>query len=313
MFIKKIFLLMFTLFFILSCENTDNKQTLQEIAITLIANYAEGKGPTPTIRNYEDAGIVGVNEQNIVELNLFIQTLIAEDIDTAEELNAVIDTLGVSLASDIFGPIITIYGANPLTLEKGATYTEPRVTAIDGRDGEVTVYCEGEVDTNTVGTYIVKHSAVDEAGNLSTLDRIVNIVPVTTTPTTPTTPTGYNINFTLEEDDPFLSGLTISIALTNTINNDSITHTWTYPNVAFSDQPPFTQQTFSLPTQLHAGESYHITLTNAETTDTNTSTGPTSPGPGFTPYQCYIPATTITSGTITNSDITLVIACGNLL
>jgi len=178
-YIKNIFLLILLALFIQACESTDDKQTLKEIAITLISNYADGKGPIPTIRNYEDAGIVGVNEQNLNELNLFISTLVAEDIDTEEELNAVVDALGISLDSDIVGPVITIYGANPLTIEEGSTYTEPVVTAIDGRDGEVTVYCEGEVDTNRVGTYIIKHSAVDEAGNLVTVERIVYVVEIT--------------------------------------------------------------------------------------------------------------------------------------
>jgi len=479
-YIKKLFLIVIITLFFISCENTGDKQTLKQIAITLISNYADGEGLAPTIRNYEDAGIIGVNGQNLLKLNLFIQTLVAEDIDTEEELNAVIDALGVSLASDIFGPIITIHGENPLTLVQGSTYTDPVVTAIDGRDGEVTVYCAGEVDTNRVGTYIVTHSAVDDAGNLVTVQRVIHIVTAPTPPTTPSAtlfslsgnasgivgtavlqnnngdnlsvsngtfifntsltdttnygvtvltppagqtctltnaigtisganiidiqltcttiptppaslfsiggnasgivgtavlqnnngdnlsvsngtfifntsltdttnygvtvltppagqtctltnaigtisganiidiqltcvtlpPTGFKINFILNEDDPFLGGNTISITMGNTINNDTVTHTWIYPSVSFTAVPPYSQQIFSLPMQLQPGENYNIGLTYIPV---NINPGGPTPGPQPVPFSCYIPFTTITTGTMENSDITLVITCGNAL
>jgi len=375
-YIQNTFLLILIILFLHSCENTDNKQTLKQIAITLISSYADGKGAPPTIRNYEDAGIIGVNTRNLGELNLFIRTLVAEDIDTEEELNAVIDALGVSLASDIFGPVITIHGANPLTLVQGSTYTDPVVTAIDGRDGEVTVYCAGEVDTNRVGTYIVTHSAVDEAGNLVTVQRVIHIVTAATPPTTPPatlfsisgnasglvgtavlqnnngdnlsvsngsfifntpladttnygvtvlsppagqtctltnaigtisgvnvidiqltctplTPPGFNINFILDEDDSYLTGINISFTIKNTVTNDTLVQNWIYPNIT----TPATQIQFSLPAQLQTGDNYNIELNH----------------PVGVPYNCYFPFSTITSGTMGTSDITLVAACGNTL
>jgi len=299
--IKKILLLLFTFFFILSCENTGDKQTLKQIAITLIANYADGKGQVPTIRNYEDAGIIGVNERNIDELNAFIETLVAEDIDTEAELNAVIDALGISLASDIFGPVITIHGPNPLTLNKGDTYKKVCATAIDGRDGEVQVYVRGDVDTSKVGTYIVTYSAVDEAGNLTSVDRIVNVI--TPPPVTPavTTTSGYKINFTLPENDQFLTGGTITITLTNAINNDTVSKTWTYPTISTT----VTYLQFSLPTTLQPGDNYNISLTYSPLTGIYSSTF------GNVPFSCFIPASTVSSGTMGNADITLVLDCSN--
>ena len=177
--LKKIFLFILLSLFILSCESTDDKQTLKQIAITLIANYAEGTGPAPTIRNYEDAGIVGVNQNNINELNSFIETLKSENIDTEKELNEVIDNLGASLDSDIFAPVITLHGPNPLELQQGDTYKKVCATAIDNHDGEVTVYVQGNVNTNKLGTYLITYAAVDTAGNFASLDRVIHVVEKT--------------------------------------------------------------------------------------------------------------------------------------
>jgi len=287
--IKKILLLLFTLLFIFSCENTGDKQTLKQIAITLIANYADGKGPVPTIRNYEDAGIIGVNEKNIDELNAFIETLTAEDIDTEEELNAVIDALGVSLASDIFGPVITIHGPNPLTLNKGDIYKKVCATAIDNRDGEVQVYVQGDVDTSKIGTYIVTYSAVDEAGNLVSVDRVVNVINPPPPPAT-TTQTSYKIKFTVAQDS-FLNS--INVKVNNTVNGDSLTGTYNYPPVST------TPVTFSLPQKVQTGTNYNITVDAP------------SPSPTTNQGWCYFPTSTITSGTMGTSDITLVLNCPN--
>ena len=247
-YLKKVVLLILLSLFIVSCENTGDKQSIKQIAITLIANYADGTGPAPTIRNYEDAGIIGVNAKNIDELNAFIETLVREDIDTEEELNAVVDGLGVSLASDIFGPVITIHGPNPLTLFKGDTYKKVCATAIDNRDGEVTVYVKGDVDTNHIGTYIVTYSAVDEAGNLVSVDRVVHVeeIPPVTTPLS--TPLGLHIKILIDSfaHTPF------TINLANTNNGDTL-------SIIELNTPSSTPYSFSQ--TLNTGDSYNITLT----------------------------------------------------
>jgi len=262
---KNVLFFLFALFFILACENTGDKQTLKQIAITLIANYAEGKGPIPTIRNYEDAGIIGVNKRNIDELNAYVETLSAKDINTAQKLNAVVDKMQVSLSSDIFGPVITLHGQNPLTLNKGDTYKKVCATAIDKHDGEVQVYVKGEVNTNKVGTYIVTYSAVDEAGNLSSLKRIIHVINPPTNPA-PTQQLYYiygKINATVPRFD---------FILTNNNNGDS-KHIVSTPN-----NPVLS---FVMPQGLTNGSNYSLSLTNAAnfaafctfTNNTNTNTG----------------------------------------
>jgi len=282
-YIKKYFLMILLILFITSCEDTGEKYTLKEIAIELIANYAKGEGAAPTIQNYEDAGIIGVNEKNIDELNLFISTLREEDIDTEEELNAVIDALGVSLASDIFAPVITIHGPNPLTLHIGDSYKKVCATAIDNRDGEVTVYLLGDVDTNRIGTYTITYSAVDEAGNLASVNRIIHVVD--------TPIVNHFIHIDLMQPGVLTDAiLSLTLNGTDTLNILSASSTFSTP--------------------LLSGSNYNITLTE-------TSSNPSSYG-----YECrflglggtgtqlsYVanPAT----GTMGSTDITLQINCPN--
>jgi len=71
------------------------------------------------------------------------------------------------IVQDTTGPVITLNGTSPMTVECGDTYTEPNATATDGCEGAVmTVTIGGDVvDTSTPGTYIVTYDAEDSLGN----------------------------------------------------------------------------------------------------------------------------------------------------
>jgi hypothetical protein len=76
---------------------------------------------------------------------------------------------------DTTGPVITLNGANPMTIECGTGYTEPGATATDACDGgSTTVTITGSVLTSK-GTYTVTYTATDSSGNTSTATRTVNV------------------------------------------------------------------------------------------------------------------------------------------
>ena len=89
---------------------------------------------------------------------------------------------------DTTAPVITVKGENPVTVEKGSTYTESGATA----DGGETVTITGSVDTNTVGTYTVTYKATDAAGNTGTATRTVKVVEKADTTAPVITVTGDN-------------------------------------------------------------------------------------------------------------------------
>lgn len=75
-------------------------------------------------------------------------------------------------------PIITLFGANPMSIAIGGTYVEPGYKAVDNTDGDITgaVYITKNINKDTVGSYTVKYKVTDASGNLATAVRIVNVV-----------------------------------------------------------------------------------------------------------------------------------------
>jgi len=64
-------------------------------------------------------------------------------------------------------PVITLLGANPMTLEVGTPYTEPGFTATDNYDGDMgaAVVVTGSVDHTVAGTYTLRYNVTDSSGN----------------------------------------------------------------------------------------------------------------------------------------------------
>lgn len=89
-------------------------------------------------------------------------------------------------------PVITLLGDNPLSLKLEEEYEEPGVEVTDNRDEEIESRLEidaSAVDIETAGTYTVKYSVTDSAGNLTEATRTVKVEkPGTPTPPTPTPP-----------------------------------------------------------------------------------------------------------------------------
>lgn len=68
---------------------------------------------------------------------------------------------------DATPPVITLLGANPLTLTVGDTFTDPGATANDNIDGDITgdIDVVNTVNTNIAGTYTVTYDVDDAASN----------------------------------------------------------------------------------------------------------------------------------------------------
>ncbi len=82
---------------------------------------------------------------------------------------------------DTVGPTITLHGASPMTVEAGATFIDPGVTAFDTVSGALVPTATGTVNTAVAGTYTITYVATDAAGNTRTATRTV-IVADTSAP-----------------------------------------------------------------------------------------------------------------------------------
>ena len=89
---------------------------------------------------------------------------------------AVLGSVLDSDSRDITPPIITVLGSNPVTVERGDTYTDAGATA-DG--GESVSTDLGGLNTDVVGTYTITYRASDASQNTGYATRTVNVVDTT--------------------------------------------------------------------------------------------------------------------------------------
>ncbi len=87
----------------------------------------------------------------------------------------------IVIVVDTILPRITLLGKSPVHLRKGDAYTDPGITAVDNRDGDISasVVVDGTVNAARVGNYIVTYTVTDRAGNRVTEKRFVNVYGAT--------------------------------------------------------------------------------------------------------------------------------------
>jgi uncharacterized repeat protein (TIGR01451 family) len=94
----------------------------------------------------------------------------------------------VTVDPDNTAPIITVTGANPMTVECHSSFTDPGAVAHDACAGDFAATPSGAVDPNTVGQYTITYNASDPSGHAAApVTRTVNVVD-TTPPTITTCP-----------------------------------------------------------------------------------------------------------------------------
>ncbi|MBI1222296.1 MAG: DUF5011 domain-containing protein [Bacteroidetes bacterium] len=86
----------------------------------------------------------------------------------------------VILVPDQIKPIITLNGADTITINRNDSYTELGATATDNLDGNLTpfIMITQSIDTSIAGTYTISYDVTDTAGNAAnTVTRILIILP----------------------------------------------------------------------------------------------------------------------------------------
>lgn len=122
------------------------------------------------------AAVVTVNGVNTAVPGAYNVTY---DVSDAASNAAVQITRTVNVV-DVTGPVITLNGANPMTVECNTGYAEPGATALDACEGDLTASIlidNTAVDTTAVGSYSVTYNVSDGLGNAGTeVTRTVNVV-----------------------------------------------------------------------------------------------------------------------------------------
>ena len=130
-----------------------------------------------------------------------VSLIVANDLNESSKATVEIN---VSMNdTDTIPPVITLKGDANITLKVGDTYTEAGATAVDDRDGNVSVDVSGSVDTSKVGTYTLTYTAKDKANNTSQKSRVVHVaLPTDTTP--PVITLKGDANITLKVGDSYI-------------------------------------------------------------------------------------------------------------
>ncbi|SFV60543.1 hypothetical protein MNB_SV-12-1601 [hydrothermal vent metagenome] len=81
-----------------------------------------------------------------------------------------------TVTKDKTPPVITIVGDKNLSITQGTPYIDGGATALDNKDGNISVSVTGEVNSSKVGEYTIVYSATDSAGNNANITRTVNVL-----------------------------------------------------------------------------------------------------------------------------------------
>ncbi len=185
-------------------------------------------GPiTPVITGTVDTSTIGT----------YIVTYTATD--SSNNVASTTRTVNV-IAPDTTAPVITILGANPMTITIGGTYTELGASAIDNIDGPITPVITGSVNTSATGTYSIVYTATDSSNNSASSTRTVNVVATSTDTVPPVitilgaNPASITVGSTYTDagataNDNVDGNITANIVTTNAVNNNVVgTYTVTY-------------------------------------------------------------------------------------
>ena len=81
--------------------------------------------------------------------------------------------------ADTTKPVISLNGAASMSLNQGATFSDPGATASDNKDGNISnkIVVSGTVNTSAPGTYTLRYNVSDAAGNAAdTVQRSVQVI-----------------------------------------------------------------------------------------------------------------------------------------
>ena len=118
---------------------------------------------------------------SIVLIGVGIISIILGFIIKRKDKTALSEVTFNTASRNTIAPVITLVGDNPINVSYADNYNEPGATWADAIDGSGNAVISGDtVNTNTLGTYIVKYNYTDSAGNIAAeATRTVNVVDIT--------------------------------------------------------------------------------------------------------------------------------------
>ena len=168
---RKILFVVFLLLLV-GCEKQDVINTTLEpgFDIITVGDNWEYSGCILSL-NDEQTYNMAIKENNIAnselgEYEVIYEKEFREEVYTCTRIVKVVDDIA---------PLVTL-NTGIDTVVVGKEWIDSFVTATDNFDLELTITVVGEVDSDTVGRYIVVYEVIDDLLNKTTVTRIVNVI-----------------------------------------------------------------------------------------------------------------------------------------
>lgn len=126
---------------------------------------------------YYNATISGSTWSVTIPVALSTGTYNVQATATNAQGSSVTDSTTGELVLDATKPVITLLGANPMTIKRYSSFTDPGATAADNMEGDITsrIVASGTVNTRVVGAYKRTYTVTDWAGNTISKTRTVYV------------------------------------------------------------------------------------------------------------------------------------------
>jgi hypothetical protein len=141
--------------------------------LSALGNYG---GPTKTHAPLAGSPTIDAGS-NALAVDANNNPLTADQRGLARTVNGKVDIGAVEVP---LPPVITLMGANPMTVECHSLFTDPGASVSENGAGSLPATTTGSVDANTPGSYTLAYNAVAAFGNNATpVTRTVNVVDTT--------------------------------------------------------------------------------------------------------------------------------------
>ena len=179
--LKKIVFTLSILLLLPACNGTPSgTKSLKEKAFEKITAFAEdGSKPAPSLQDYIDAEVTGVSKDKLADLNALVDSLEGKDVDTTEELNALILKLNNNSPTADGGANKSVEVNKTITLTGSASDSDGTIVSYEWKKGSTILATTAsfEYTPSVVGKDVLTFTVIDNDGAFASDSVQIVVIP----------------------------------------------------------------------------------------------------------------------------------------